>query len=425
MTAIGPVPPATHAPGPVPPPPGRPQLRRSGSDKYAAGICGGLAEFFGLDPVVFRVLFVALSFAGGLGVAVYLACWIAIPESGAPNSQLDHWIANVRKRNVPLWVVGVAAAIALWVAFFSWWTPLHIIPLVGIAAVLAVAVLALTRRDGATAPAAQPAPDVPMPARPAAADERPTVELSKAESPAMQPWHEQPAPQPPATEPLPAASAQLRDWWEAEHGNRAVRGRRGWITELVAQTLMWGTWGVLALVSLGTPIPLQAFLWSGLGILLAATIVGAAIRRPRWRMLVGVGFLAAALLAIGTYTIRVGDPTGQRDASPSSVADIDGTYRMFAGEQLLDFSAVDFDGRTVSVKVRQGAGHVKITVPQDVAVVVDADARYGQLDIFGDGFGGVHNEHDETYPAVLDPTDAGTLRLDVSMLAGDLQIVRG
>jgi phage shock protein C len=46
-----------------------------------AGVCGGLGEFFGLDPVWFRLIFVIAALPGGIpGVPIYLICWLIIPE---------------------------------------------------------------------------------------------------------------------------------------------------------------------------------------------------------------------------------------------------------------------------------------------------------------------------------------------------------
>jgi phage shock protein PspC (stress-responsive transcriptional regulator) len=60
------------------------RLRRSPDDKVVAGVCGGLGEYFGVDPVWFRVAFVALVFAGaGGGFILYLIAWIAVPERAA------------------------------------------------------------------------------------------------------------------------------------------------------------------------------------------------------------------------------------------------------------------------------------------------------------------------------------------------------
>ncbi|MGY1639917.1 PspC domain-containing protein [Geodermatophilus sp. SYSU D00703] len=77
MTSTPPVPDAT-TPRPV-----RPQLRRSGTDRMAGGVCGGLAEYSGVDPVLWRVGFVGLTLAGGAGVALYLLLWVLVPAGPA------------------------------------------------------------------------------------------------------------------------------------------------------------------------------------------------------------------------------------------------------------------------------------------------------------------------------------------------------
>jgi phage shock protein PspC (stress-responsive transcriptional regulator) len=82
-----PVPPAPDPPSWPPPPPGqppvRPQLRRSRTDKILGGVSGGLAEYSGIDTLLWRVGFVALTLAGGAGVIVYLLLWVLMP-SGPP-----------------------------------------------------------------------------------------------------------------------------------------------------------------------------------------------------------------------------------------------------------------------------------------------------------------------------------------------------
>jgi phage shock protein C len=56
------------------------KLYRSRSDRKLAGVCGGLAQFFGLDPTLIRVLFVVLAVLGGSGILIYLAMWIMVPN---------------------------------------------------------------------------------------------------------------------------------------------------------------------------------------------------------------------------------------------------------------------------------------------------------------------------------------------------------
>lgn len=59
--------------------PGKKVLRRSADDKMIAGVAGGLAKYFEVDPVVVRVIFLVLLIAGGSGFLIYLIGWIAIP----------------------------------------------------------------------------------------------------------------------------------------------------------------------------------------------------------------------------------------------------------------------------------------------------------------------------------------------------------
>jgi phage shock protein PspC (stress-responsive transcriptional regulator) len=82
-----PQPPPPDAPSWPPPPPGpppvRPQLRRSRTNKILGGVSGGLAEYSGIDALLWRVGFVALTLAGGTGVIVYLLLWVLMP-AGPP-----------------------------------------------------------------------------------------------------------------------------------------------------------------------------------------------------------------------------------------------------------------------------------------------------------------------------------------------------
>ncbi len=57
------------------------RLYRSRNDRVIAGVCGGLGLQLGVSSLVFRVLFILLSSAGGLGVPLYLILWIIIPDA--------------------------------------------------------------------------------------------------------------------------------------------------------------------------------------------------------------------------------------------------------------------------------------------------------------------------------------------------------
>jgi phage shock protein PspC (stress-responsive transcriptional regulator) len=67
--------------------PGPRRLYKSRDERMIAGVCGGIAEYFGIDPVIVRVIAVALVFAGGAGLLAYLAAWLLVPEEGADPSE--------------------------------------------------------------------------------------------------------------------------------------------------------------------------------------------------------------------------------------------------------------------------------------------------------------------------------------------------
>ncbi len=59
------------------------RLRLSRSDRKIGGVCGGLGERFEIDPVLFRVAFVLLALACGLGILLYIVLWLLIPRAPA------------------------------------------------------------------------------------------------------------------------------------------------------------------------------------------------------------------------------------------------------------------------------------------------------------------------------------------------------
>jgi len=58
----------------------RPKLRRSNRNRVIAGVCGGLAAFFGISAFWFRLAFLLALLPGGVpGILAYLLAWIIIP----------------------------------------------------------------------------------------------------------------------------------------------------------------------------------------------------------------------------------------------------------------------------------------------------------------------------------------------------------
>ncbi len=56
------------------------KLYRSSIHKVFAGVCGGLAEYFDIDPIFIRALFIFLFITGGAGFLIYIILWILVPK---------------------------------------------------------------------------------------------------------------------------------------------------------------------------------------------------------------------------------------------------------------------------------------------------------------------------------------------------------
>ena len=58
------------------------RLTRSRNERMIGGVCGGLAEYFGVDPTLVRLVFVVGSLLGaGSLILAYLIMWVVVPEA--------------------------------------------------------------------------------------------------------------------------------------------------------------------------------------------------------------------------------------------------------------------------------------------------------------------------------------------------------
>lgn len=56
------------------------KLYRSESDRLIAGVCGGIAEYLEIDPVLIRLIWAGITFFVGSGLLLYILAWILIPD---------------------------------------------------------------------------------------------------------------------------------------------------------------------------------------------------------------------------------------------------------------------------------------------------------------------------------------------------------
>jgi phage shock protein C len=74
------------------------ELRRPAQDRMLAGVAAAVAGYLGIDVAVVRVVFAVLAIVGGVGVPIYLAGWLLIPEEGSADSIAGRFVQSRKSR---------------------------------------------------------------------------------------------------------------------------------------------------------------------------------------------------------------------------------------------------------------------------------------------------------------------------------------
>jgi len=111
------------------------RLYRSRTDCKFAGVCGGLGEYFNIDPTLIRIITVVLFFAHGVGLLAYIIAWIAMPkeplrailDKAAPSEQ-----AQKITESSSTWVKFIPGLLLIAIGLFFlfehifWWFHFHL-----------------------------------------------------------------------------------------------------------------------------------------------------------------------------------------------------------------------------------------------------------------------------------------------------------
>ena len=392
---------------PPPPPPSTGQqppsrvLRRSHDDRVAAGVAGGLGEYFSVDPVLFRVLFATAAFFGGAGVLAYLLAWAAIPEQGTVHAPIDRFIHELRRRRVPVWLVAGGAGLLLWAIAFSWWAPGPFFPVIVVVIIL-VAIFGRRGRRGHLGPL----PPAPAPS---------AVSLEKDAGAAG-----------PSTE-SPVWMGETRQWiTEAREASR-LRRRRALPVRLATLGVLVVTLAILGAVDAASGIAIPVYLWVTLGIVVGALLVGMALRRTPWSIATLIVPSVIGLVAFGGTSSQLHDGFGQRDWTPTSAAAIDSTYRLAFGQGVLDLRNVGTLQTARTVNVRIAAGQVRIVVPPTMNVTVEGNVHLGNITVDGNDYNGSSGWRSRGFSVdrtILPPSTATgvPLTIDVHVADGNISV---
>lgn len=323
------------------------RLRRSRADRKVAGVAGGLARHFDVDPLLLRVAFVILTFFGGGGILLYGVAWLVVPEedTGEAVVKVDDGI-----RTAVLVIAGALAAASLVgdsVGGFGFPWPLMVAALV---------LLVIFGSKEAMKPGGPTHPLLGGPPRP---------EGAGADATGATPYYAGYHPGPPPTWSVP-------------------RPHRGpilfWFT-LALAALLCGALATADLEGLDVhPAAYPATVLATTGLML---LVGAFYGRAGGLILVG---LLAAVSTVGA-TVTDDWSAGEVERTPQSAAELR-DEDLGIGEIKVDLTEVkdldELDGDTLRLDLR--VGRIEVIVPDEgLTVIADAEAEgVGEVKLFGD-----------------------------------------
>lgn len=143
------------------------RVYRSNTEKMIAGVAGGIAEYFEVDPVLVRVAFVITAFFNGIGVIAYIACIFIIPKAplhipqqfgetgdAAPELKAEPPAELVAKKKegrhqIFGWILVILGGVLLLENYFCFFDLEYIFPIILILA--GFWLISFNRRKGATA----------------------------------------------------------------------------------------------------------------------------------------------------------------------------------------------------------------------------------------------------------------------------------
>ncbi len=378
------------------------RLVRRTDDRILGGVASGLADLLGVDPVLVRVGFVLLAFAGGAGILAYLALWAVTPEGGPSGRPVS------RDRGAAFWVAialfvvaGLAIADSVGDRSFVW-------PLVLVGAGVALWRSDLSNRPGGPVDEAGP---------PALSDEpsRPAPGAPTATTPAAD-WT--PPPTPPGGQ-APQGPDEPSGWSPPPRRPRSVLGRVTVGATLVVLGVLAGLDRASVLELTARDAVAVALLVIGLGL-----VVGTWYGRGRWLAIPGALLLLPGLVvssAVHDLDLPLDAGVGQRSFGTTAVAELEPLYELGAGELRLDLGGLDLQGGEAATTARVGLGQIQVVVPDDATISVTYEVTGGKVELFGNDVQGTRVGRTEVFDG---QPGAGELDLTVEVGFGQAEVVR-
>ena len=353
------------------------RLVRTSDGRWLGGVAAGLGRYFDINPLVYRIAFAALALAGGTGLLLYLAAYLVIPDEHADESIA---VETMRTRRDQPWLLlgvgllGFGALFALSEASFwpgngNFWFAARSWP---------------ERRSSGGVCRAGPVDAAHPPQRPTRRTPRPGSRERRHAAP-------------------PEAVA-LRPRRSERSSRRA------------------GLFGLLSVLDI-YDVDLEVAFAAGVVIVGGAIAIGAMTQR-RVGGLVVLGLILLAAFGVAAATpVSISSGAGDKTERPLTAAALQPSYELGVGSLDLDLRAVDLPAGTTSVDASVGAGELVITVPEGVAVEIDAHAGVGEIDVVGESDDGI--DVDQTLTLAGSTPDAPLLQLEADVGFGSIEVRRG
>lgn len=444
-------------------------LHRSAADTKLAGVCGGIAERWGLDPVLVRVGFVLLALTGGIGVILYLAGWLLLPVGGTDRAAVDDLFGGAAARwPRELWITLVVVACVVAFAVFGAISPFGVAPAIALAALWFFGFHRPRSRRARGNPAGQPGAPTGSsavgPVPPATTWAGPPTPFTSAaaawqarvadvrngvwDAPAWSPVPTPAATTPTATTAVAHAEPQPADPEELERARflaepdpvglyaepapapvvrpGATLGARR--LRLVTVTALGLTWLGLGIAdAMGAAVSLAVY--AGAGLLVVALGLVAATRFGRARGLLPVGVLlaGAAVVTAGFLSPTLAGPAREATGLFSHPVTYTSAAAFPADGDQLDTGnlAVDLTGLTLdsdaTYRAQVDTGRIVVRTPPGTGVNLRWSVDTGAVEAYHEQVGSGTELHGERL-LVPPATGQHTLTLDLTLDTGVVEV---
>lgn len=367
------------------------ELRRS-TDSVIAGVAGGVAKHFDIDPVLVRVVFAVLLFAGGSGIVLYLGLWLFVPPEEPEQPSVFAKLFNLSENEPRVRQVGIILSLAF--------GALSLLSVFGIgefgdfeiawplfwilfwAAVLYWFFAVRPRKQQQ------------------ALENEQTGELNAGDVQNSDPGE-------PSEDPLkPVKAPKLPNPFGGSQLTVSTLSVAAIAVGIMIMVNIWGsttfTWTnylSVALLIIGIGLLIGTFFGNGLG-------------------LIWVGLLIALNLGLNEAAL---DSQSQEKTKPSSITELAYEYKFGAGDFVLDLSNISAaDLLNKELEVESGIGKLTVIVASDVPIAATASIGIGEVDLFGESQGGLDIELSYTSPGLM----TNRFNLEVESGIGQIEVIR-